>query len=381
MKLRTIVRHFRKRAKGDPSFLEKTQKKTGSCQGPGPGVTGPDLVPYMVPFLDELSDGVMVTDSRMGIVYVNPAALQILRLSAYQGTMKGRAVYEVVRLKGLMDCIDDPPPRGTVRRFSFSTHWGEALDLLCIKFHSGFLVIVKKEDRDSRIEESSLRSLIDASHQLRTPLAALRGYAETLLQSKDITTQTRHEFIQAIYKNVEKLNSLMKDILLLSRIEAGIPKEEVAIFDLNEIVFDQVESLMGLAEESGIELILLDSMGPIFVKGHPRLTGIAIQNIVENAIVYSDQGGKVKVSIVPEGQMAIVQVEDWGPGIPMEDQERIFQRFFRVKETKDRYAPGTGLGLSIGRKVARLQGGEIQVKSQWGRGSTFRFFVPKADVT
>ncbi|MFC1914548.1 ATP-binding protein, partial [Chloroflexota bacterium] len=217
--------------------------------------------------------------------------------------------------------------------------------------------------------------LANVSHELRTPLAVIKGSANSLLQPDvDFDEQTWREFLQSIDNDADRLTRLVEDLLMMSRLEAGaleIRKERHSLAQMVDSVRDRLKNLTAKHE------LLIDIPGelPPVVVDEGRI-GEVLTNLVENAVNYSPEGTQIKVTAFPNSGDVVVSVADEGIGIPPELQQKIFGRFYQVKNYKKRNRNGTGLGLAICRGIVEAQGGRIWVESEPEKGARFNFSLP-----
>ncbi|HZX54467.1 MAG TPA: HAMP domain-containing sensor histidine kinase, partial [Ilumatobacteraceae bacterium] len=215
------------------------------------------------------------------------------------------------------------------------------------------------------------------SHELRTPLVPIKGWAQTLLNRGDrLNEDQRRTAVQSILAQAQKLESLVLNILEASRIEAGRTDGD-GVADVGGITARIVEDT--LSSRPDRTLRLRPPSVPANVKGSAVWVERAVSNLIANAIKYSPDDEPVDVVISAEGDDVVVAVTDRGPGIATDAQERIFERFERLEESRKQ--TGTGLGLYITRRLARAMGGEVSVSSVPGAGSTFLLRLPSAPVT
>ncbi len=216
--------------------------------------------------------------------------------------------------------------------------------------------------------------LANVSHELRTPLAAIKGFASSLLQ-KDIQfdDETRQSFIQTIDSESDRLSHMIEDLLLMSKIEAGVYKARKEIYDMAEIVGTIKDRLYNIAIKHHLKIALPDQLPQISVDG-PRI-GEVISNLVENAVKYSPDGSEINIGFELQGDMLEAHVKDHGAGIPAEYQSMVFDRFNQLA-SKNGQRKGSGLGLSICRGIIESHGGKIWVESETGKGTCFRFTLP-----
>lgn len=238
------------------------------------------------------------------------------------------------------------------------------------------LVILLVEDRTEakRLEETRRDFVENISHELKTPISAISLLSEALQVAIDDPEQVK-KFAKNLQRESKRLGSLVTKIIQLSRIQAGDLKGEIEVFDLGLIVDEAVELNQFLADSKGVK-ISLDTPSGIMVEGDAGLLVMALKNLIENAVLYSEGGANVGVGLSVAKDLAEVTVTDNGIGIPVDQQERIFERFYRVDPSRSRDTGGTGLGLSIVKHAANNHGGEVKVFSRPGLGSTFTLSIP-----
>jgi heavy metal sensor kinase len=236
----------------------------------------------------------------------------------------------------------------------------------------------------ARLERSfeQLRNFTaDASHELRTPLTALRTVGEVALCEPRDAAYYR-EIVGSMLEEVDRLQQLVESLLLLSRADAGQLPMHRELLDLGDLTRDLVDDIGVLADERG-QRIELDVQGPVPFHGDRLVVRQALLNVLDNAIKHSPRGGTVRVGVAGDAESVSVSVTDGGPGIAPADQPKIFDRFYRADRSRARSpgAPGgAGLGLAIARWSVESHGGRIVVRSELGRGSTFRVVLPRAVV-
>jgi len=226
--------------------------------------------------------------------------------------------------------------------------------------------------------ESMQRFTADASHELKTPLAALRVAIDVAL-SRERTGEEYRRSLAALSEAVERLTGVVDDLLLLARADAGSLPLEREPLRLDELVADVAAALEPLAEARGVRLAA-ETPAAVTVAGDERWLRQMLYNLIDNAIKYSGDRGAVRVGLESQDGTARVSVADTGPGIPEEEQGRLFERFYRADQSRARGTVGgiggAGLGLSIALWVARSHGGDIEVESRPGAGSTFWVVLP-----
>jgi signal transduction histidine kinase len=216
------------------------------------------------------------------------------------------------------------------------------------------------------------------SHELRTPLTSIRGYLELVLDGEagDLTEE-QHQFLGIVDRNADRLLRVVGDLLFVAQVDAGKITIERAPTDVDELVREAVEAARPTATEQGVELELeVDGLGPLHAD-RARLAQV-VDNLISNAVKFTPFGGRVEVRSAREGDLAVLEVADTGIGISPEDQDQLFQRFFRTEEATKRAIQGTGLGLSIAQAIVEAHYGTISVTSVPGAGTTFRVELPLA---
>jgi PAS domain S-box-containing protein len=214
------------------------------------------------------------------------------------------------------------------------------------------------------------------SHELRTPLTSIRGYLELVLDGEagEVTDEQR-QFLGVVERNANRLLDLVGDLLFLAQIEAGKLSLEVGAVDLAAVAAESVETARPLAEEKEITLTLATSPLPLLAGDGARIAQL-LDNLVSNAVKFTPQGGRVDVRASSSRGNAILEVRDTGMGIPAEEQEHVFERFFRTTRATEQAIQGTGLGLAISKAIVHAHGGRITLASSEGEGATFRVTIP-----
>jgi heavy metal sensor kinase len=231
----------------------------------------------------------------------------------------------------------------------------------------------------SRLEDainSSKQFVADASHELRTPLAVLRGELENLAQDAQLKAATR-ETLGSSLEEVDRLAEIVEGLLALSRLDTGEARPEWDRFDLAELVATTADQMSLLAEDKHIT-VTCDSSGPVLIEGDRARLKQVIVNLLDNAIKYTPNGGRIKLKIAQEEGSAVLDVADDGIGIPPEALPHVFKRFFRVDGSRSRDQGGAGLGLSIVKSICDAHGARVEVSSTPGQGSRFRIRQPLA---
>ncbi|QSR29633.1 two-component sensor histidine kinase [Nocardioides sp. S5] len=237
------------------------------------------------------------------------------------------------------------------------------------------LALVEDRTREKRVEAVRRDFVANVSHELKTPVGAIRLLAEAVTDASD-DPEAVQRFANRMLTESDRLSKLVQQIIELSRLQGHDPLETPVMVDLDAAVATAVDTS---AMEAAAKEIVVESRGEhgLEVYGSQEQIGAAISNLVANAVAYSNTGSRVVVTTRAEGAQVHISVVDQGIGIPAEDIDRIFERFYRVDPARHRSTGGTGLGLSIVKHVAATHGGDISVWSVQGQGSTFTLTLPR----
>lgn len=238
------------------------------------------------------------------------------------------------------------------------------------------LVILLVEDKTEakRLDDTRRDFVENISHELKTPISAISLLSEALQLAVGDPEQVK-KFSNNLQREAKRLSSLVARTIELSRIQAGDLQGEIESVDLADIISETVDANAFLAESRGVKLSF-DAAEGVVIKGDRQLLSMALKNLIENAVLYSESNSQVGVGLSVEGDFAEITVTDNGIGIPVDQQERIFERFYRVDPSRSRDTGGTGLGLSIVKHAAQNHGGDVTVFSRVGLGSTFTLKLP-----
>jgi len=234
----------------------------------------------------------------------------------------------------------------------------------------------------SRLEgsiESSKQFVADASHELRTPLTVLRGELEALAQDGQLRSQTR-ESLGSMLEEVDRLTEVVEGLLALSRLDAGESRAHWVRFDLAELAASTADQMSLLAEDKSIRVVC-EAAADVIVEGDQARMKQVVVNLLDNAIKYTPNGGKVRLKITREGPNALLEIADEGIGIPQQALPHVFKRFYRVDGSRSREQGGAGLGLSIVESICSAHGARVEVTSTPGKGSRFRIIQSLANNT
>ena len=226
-----------------------------------------------------------------------------------------------------------------------------------------------------QVEKTREEFVSNVSHELKTPLTAIKVLSESMLAQESVPEEMYREFLQDINSEVDRMTMINNDLLELVKIDQRERGLNIQPTSINDMVEDILNRLLPLADQKEIPLIYED-VRPVKIDADEMKLSLAISNIVENAIKYTPRQGTVRVVVDADHQFAYITVQDTGIGIVEEEQSKIFTRFYRVDKTRDRETGGTGLGLSITHSTVLLHNGTVRVSSKINEGSTFTVRIP-----
>ncbi|MDQ0897038.1 two-component system histidine kinase PnpS [Paenibacillus sp. V4I7] len=338
--------------------------------------------------MENMMSGIMMIDREERIMLLNPSAEYILGFSSQEllGKKYNEAKQQYEFTKLIQECIETQDSIRDEMVFYYPAERILDIHLSPIAHEdeewSGVLIVIHDITAVRRLERMRSEFVANVSHELKTPIAAVKGFAETLLAGALNDKETAVSFLQIIFDESERLNRLIGDILELSKIESKrIPMNFSPIY-LPEFLERSLSVLRKEAEKKHIELSMLVDDDIYIEADEDRLRQIII-NLLSNGIAYTHDGGKVKVRVEPldknvDGDYERLRliVSDTGMGIPKKDLPRIFERFYRVDKARSRSSGGTGLGLSIVKHLVELHKGTIRVDSDVGVGTRFTIELP-----
>lgn len=229
--------------------------------------------------------------------------------------------------------------------------------------------------RFKRVDESREEFVSNVSHELRTPLASMKVLADSLVTQENVPIELYQEFMEDIAKEIDRENDIITDLLTLVKMDKTAQDLNIRQVQVNELLELLLKRIKPIAEKKNVELVL-ESFRPVTAEIDEVKLSLAFSNLVENAIKYNQDDGWVHVSLNADHKFFYVKVSDSGIGIPEEDQEHIFERFYRVDKSHSKEIGGTGLGLAITRNAVIMHRGSIKVHSEAGEGTTFTVRIP-----
>ena len=326
--------------------------------------------------LQAMGDGVMVLDQNATIVLANTSVAQMLGTTR---NLIGKTPLEIFRRPELEDAVRVVLHGTPARQLEIAIGSGRVLQANVAPVPNAAdemdgAVIVFHDLTDIRRTERMRRDFVaNVSHEFKTPLTSIRGYAETLLSGAKDDPAIAPDFLKTIERNAKYLEALVSDLLTLARLESEMPAI-LEQFPLRPMIDEQIESRINAIRCRKLDVIV--DCPSIEVRADRSRLSAALSNLIDNAIHYNSPEGQIRITAQLHGQTLVLSVADTGVGIPSGESPRIFERFYRVDKARARDSGGTGLGLSIVKHAIESQGGTITVTSTVGSGSTFTIRLP-----
>lgn len=334
--------------------------------------------------LGSLKEAVLIVDGHNHIMLANkslqeifPEAREILeqRLEVVLHSVEFLNYVERVREGGAEPRFEVEFVEGN------ETRWVEVTGTTTLALDGGdgewALFVLHDVTRQKALERVRQEFVANVSHELRTPLAVIKGYVETLVDDHEtMDEKDRLHFLKTAQRHTERLNSLLDDLLTLSRLESanpGLKRESIELRPLIETVLEDFKSRPN-AESHHLKCIIDEAITTVVVD--PLKISQVLNNLIENALKYTMAGSTIEISARFQQTEIQIRVSDDGPGIPAADLPHIFERFYRVEKGRSREKGGTGLGLSIVKHIVQLHGGQVSVESQPGQGACFVLSLP-----
>jgi two-component system, OmpR family, phosphate regulon sensor histidine kinase PhoR len=321
--------------------------------------------------LGGLNEGVVLFDRAGTVLYQNESSRRLLGSLGSARNLDPSALRELIAtLQGGL------PPSARREPTTFERGSGKLQATAERVAGQDLLLLVVRDVAQTQAVEAVRRDFVaNASHELKTPVASIRALAETISSAASHDPVAVPRFAAQIEREAVRLSRIVSDLLDLSRLEIG--PTELSEVRLDELVEEEAERHRGPARKADLSLTV-EANGPAVVRGSPNDLTLLVRNLVENAIQYTRPGGSVTISVMARERTAELMIRDTGIGIPMKDQTRVFERFYRVDRARSRETGGTGLGLSIVRHVAENHGGTVSMDSLLGRGTTVAVQFPTA---
>ena len=333
--------------------------------------------------LSSMVEGVIAVDQSETILSVNQAALDMLKIRSSEA--KGRTIQEILRNRQFLEFVVDSLAGREMEEKDVEIQ-GPEKRIINIRSMSlrnavmqnmGSLVVLNDVTKIRNLENIRKDFVANVSHEIKTPLTAIKGFVETLQQSLDNDKADNLKFLGIIDKHVNRLNAIVEDLLALARIEQIDEKATVALEkrNLKGLVENAISVVQHRADMKKIAFEVRIDEDP-HIKVDATLFEQALVNLLDNAVAYSPENEKVIVTVGKEEDALVISIVDQGIGISQQHLPRLFERFYRVDKARSRKHGGTGLGLAIVKHIVQAHGGNVTVESQPAKGSTFSIHLP-----
>ncbi len=332
--------------------------------------------------LSSMVEGVLAVDQADRVITLNRAAGELFGLDPDEA--RGRTIQETIRNPAIQRLAADTRTsagavEGEVALQGNGSRYLQAHGTLLRGVGGGadaVLIVLNDVTRLRRLEGVRRDFVANVSHELRTPVTSIKGFVETLRDGALDDPEAAHRFLAIVEKHADRLASIIEDLLALSRLEeSGATGIELHAGAVRPPLLAAVEACQPRATERQVTVEL--SCDPdLAARLNPELIVQAAVNLIDNAVKYSPERSRVQVEAEPVGSEVVIRIRDEGCGISAEDQERVFERFYRVDKARSRDLGGTGLGLAIVKHIAQVHGGRVDVHSVLGSGSVFSVYLP-----
>ncbi|MBF2465843.1 PAS domain-containing protein [Listeria welshimeri] len=332
--------------------------------------------------VQNLVSGVMLINVDKQVIMTNRTMYQILG----ESEITGKPFYEVIKSFALSQLIETTFETKTMQQKEIILYFPREMILDASVSPilaedgeiTGIILLLHDITQIRHLENVRSEFVTNVSHELKTPVTALKGFAETLLDGAMYDEVLLKKFLTIIKEESDRLHRLIMDILALSRIEQNPVTENIELVDVDEVIEQSARTIFEMATGKNIHVSVPEkNITPVIIEtDRDKLQQILI-NLLSNAINYTPLNGKVEVKLIEHEAEVIIEVTDNGIGIPAKDIDRVFERFYRVDKARSRHSGGTGLGLSIVKHLVENCGGRIEVESQEEVGSTFRVTLSK----
>ena len=335
--------------------------------------------------LTHMTDGVIATDRRGKVITINEMALSLLNTTSEQAI--GQSILTLLDLEEeytLRKLLETPEEILIDRSKSDSEEDRMTLrsDFAMIRRESGFIsglvVVIHDVTEQEKTAEERRQFVSNVSHELRTPLTSVRSYLEALEEGAWEDKSVAPEFIHVTLGETDRMIRMINDLLNLSRMDSGAQQMDLELVNFNELVdyiLDRFDMMVN-NQEKNYRIVREFTELDLWVEIDTDKIMQVIDNIMNNAIKYSPDGGKIEVHLMETHNNVVLSISDEGLGIPKKDLEKVFERFYRVDKARARQQGGTGLGLAISKEVMKAHQGQIWVESVEGKGSTFYISLP-----
>ena len=339
--------------------------------------------------LEASPEAVVATDHQGRVTMVNPAAARMLGI---RPSDRGRTMDELGSPSGVLKCLREAAANGVAVReveLGEKAYWAYAARMdrgedgtarNGAGTNAGIILAVRDITEHRSLEQAKTAFVSDLSHELRTPLTTIQSAVGLLERARDRLDPLEHRALELADQELKRIRGMVEELMTLAQMDSWQYQLEVGPADLSTVVGTAIESIGAKAERFGIGIYFEDAGEHRCVCDVQKLYQVFL-NLLDNAIKYSDPGDRVDLSIKEDVSSLTVRVRDTGVGIPVEDLNQLFERFYRVDKDRSRATGGSGLGLAISKQIVEMHGGSISVESEVGVGSVFEVRLPKAPLS
>lgn len=329
--------------------------------------------------LDNMNEGMILVDENMNVITINKTAMEILEC-------KNRIVKNIVHftqniniingvseiMKNEKDCMFDIFDKKTEK--TYLVHITKIKKGVLDKSTAGAIVLMIDVTSERESQKIRQNFFSDASHELKTPITSIQGYCELLLGDIEYSDEQKFEFLNRIRNSTLNITNLINDILMISRLEAGAENENISKININKIIDDIINTTELMRNENNIS-VNLDCEDIIINADYNKIYQL-INNLIVNAIKYNKPNGSINIETKISNSFFCFNIKDTGIGIPLQEQNRVFERFYRVDKGRSRKMGGTGLGLAIVKHIVSFYKGTINLKSKLDKGTEIEVKMP-----
>jgi len=328
-------------------------------------------------------EGVIDVDMDQKVLHINEAATRLLSVSEKECI--GHPIWQGIRSQEILNALDEAIRNRSVIKTQMRLN--RESDPLIIDIYAaslsddqglpiGAVLVLHDITEIKKLERVRTDFVANASHELKTPITAIRGLTETILDDEEVDKETVIHFTNRVHAQSLRLSQLVGDLLTISRLENSPNEKDFDKINFIDLVRQSVKAAQTSAEEKGHTLVTELPDTELSLYADRQNMSQLIDNLIDNAIKYTEEPGTITVRLKKEGSWALLEVQDTGLGVSPQYQQRVFERFYRVDKARSQSLGGTGLGLSIVKNIAEKHGGSVSVESQLGSGSTFTFRLP-----
>lgn len=328
-------------------------------------------------------EGVVDVDMDQNILHINEAAVRMLSVNEKRST--GKPLWQEIRNQEIIDALDEAIKTFSVIKAQTRLDHESGQRVVDIYAASlsddqgepiGAVLVLHDITELKNLERVRTDFVANASHELKTPITAIRGLTETIIGDDGVDKETMVHFIERVHAQSLRLSQLVGDLMTISRLESSYSSEDFTKINFADLVRQAVKAAQSTAEHKGHKLVSDLPANEMELYGDRQNLSQLVDNLIDNAMKYTTDPGTIAITLKAENQMAVLEVRDSGIGISPQYQKRVFERFYRVDKARSQSLGGTGLGLSIVKNIVEKHSGTVSVKSQLGSGSTFIVKLP-----